>query len=104
MKRNLGYKWLEVKEMMSKGKIVNEQSRVIWQYEGPDSVNCFLVSSDEVIGGKSRAYVTSSRNNKLLFYGKVDTTLPRDGETARSGYCYMQLKERYVSVLQFMIL
>ncbi|XP_072031769.1 complex I intermediate-associated protein 30, mitochondrial-like [Amphiura filiformis] len=97
MKRNLRYQWLAIKDTLAAPNpdMVDEQSRVIWQYEGPESVNSFLVSSDEVMGGKSKAYVTSSRNNKLLFYGKVDTTVPRDGETERSGYCYMQLKQRY---------
>ena len=97
--RNIRYKWLELKDFVAPRVLRQEQSRVIWQFEGPESIERFRVTSDESIGGKSKAYLTSSRNNKLLFYGRLSTELPKDGVTERSGYCYLQMKERYVSCL-----
>lgn len=94
-KRNFKLLWLAFKNHAVSGEMGGEQSRVIWRYEGLESINNFKVNSDEDIGGKSRAYVTSSRNNKLLFYGQVSTDVPRDGKTEKSGYCNLQLKQRY---------
>lgn len=91
-------------EMWTKLKSPNldtmfDQNRVLWHFDGPDTIKDFIVHSDAEIGGKSSAGVTMSRNNKLLFHGNLCTELPRDGETKRSGYCALRTKQSYVSIL-----
>ena len=90
-------------EMWTKIKSPNldtmfDQNRVLWHFNGPDSIEDFVVHTDAEIGGKSTAGVTVSRNNKLLFYGNLCTEVPRDGQTQRSGYCALRTKQAYVSI------
>ncbi|XP_048830164.1 complex I intermediate-associated protein 30, mitochondrial [Brienomyrus brachyistius] len=65
-----------------------EQTRVQWDFRGPDSLKQWIVSSDQEIGGRSEVYLKLSRNNSTcLVYGTLCSTPPRDGETRYSGYC-----------------
>lgn len=89
-------------EMVTKIKSPNldimfDQNRVLWHFQGPDSINDFVVHTDAEIGGKSTADLSVSRNNKLLFHGNLCTEVPRDGETKRSGYCAMRSKQNFRS-------
>lgn len=80
------------KEMTAKLKNENlnhifDQSRLLWKFEGQEVLKEFYVITDESIGGHSWAKLEGSKNNHLLFHGRISTVLPRDGETARSGFC-----------------
>nr|XP_054759733.1 complex I intermediate-associated protein 30, mitochondrial-like [Lytechinus pictus] len=74
-----------------------DQNRVLWHFNGPESIEDFIVHTDAEIGGRSTAGLTVSRNNKLLFHGNLCTEVPRDGETKRSGYCALRSKQAYKS-------
>ncbi|KAL2099173.1 hypothetical protein ACEWY4_005653 [Coilia grayii] len=73
-----------------------EQTRVLWEFRGPDSLNDWVVSSDQEIGGRSAAYLKLGRNNTTcLLYGTLCSVAPRDGETRYSGYCSMRSKQPF---------
>ncbi len=75
-----------------------EQTRVQWEFLGLESLNQWVVSSDQEIGGRSEAYVKLSKNNtSCLLYGTLCSTPPRDGETRYSGYCTLRSKQPLVS-------
>lgn len=77
-----------------------EQTRVIWEFRGPENLEQWVVSSDSEIGGQSEAYLKLSKNNNTLFlYGTLNSTPPRDGETRYSGYCTMRSKQSLVSAI-----
>ncbi|XP_041928140.1 complex I intermediate-associated protein 30, mitochondrial [Alosa sapidissima] len=71
-----------------------EQTRVLWEFRGPESLNQWLVSSDREIGGRSEVYLKLGRNNNTcLLYGTLCSAPPRDGETRYSGYCTMRSEQ-----------
>ncbi|XP_042625175.1 complex I intermediate-associated protein 30, mitochondrial [Cyprinus carpio] len=75
-----------------------EQTRVQWEFRGPESLNQWVVSSDQEIGGRSEAYIKLGRNNTTcLLYGTLCSTPPRDGETRYSGYCTLRSKQPLAS-------
>ena len=74
-----------------------DTTRTLWRFAGSDSFRDFQVLTDQAIGGQSWAKMEPSRNNKLLFHGNLCTTVPRDGETARSGYCSLKSRQQFVS-------
>ncbi|KAM4664444.1 complex I intermediate-associated protein 30, mitochondrial [Discoglossus pictus] len=70
-----------------------EQTTVLWEFRNPQSLENWMVSSDKEIGGKSDAFLTIGRNNQTaLFYGTLNTEIPRDGDTRYSGYCTLRSK------------
>ncbi|XP_078419129.1 complex I intermediate-associated protein 30, mitochondrial [Cetorhinus maximus] len=70
---------------------LQEQSRLLWQAQGPDSLKHWLVSSDQEIGGRSRARLSVGGNGRTaLLTGELSTEPPRDGETRYSGYCSLR--------------
>ncbi|XP_075048782.1 complex I intermediate-associated protein 30, mitochondrial [Mixophyes fleayi] len=70
-----------------------EQTSVMWEFRSSEDLQKWVVSSDMEIGGKSKAYLKLGNNNQtVLFYGVVNTEVPRDGETNFSGYCTMKSK------------
>lgn len=75
-----------------------EQTRVQWEFRGPESLDQWVVSSDQEIGGHSVAYTKLGKNNTTCFlYGSLCSTPPRDGETRYSGYCTLRSKQPLVS-------
>ncbi|KAF4105938.1 complex I intermediate-associated protein 30, mitochondrial [Onychostoma macrolepis] len=75
-----------------------EQTRVQWEFRGPESLNQWVVSSDQEIGGRSEAYIKLGKNNtSCLLYGTLCSTPPRDGETRYSGYCTLRSKQSLAS-------
>ncbi|KAL0178206.1 hypothetical protein M9458_027100 [Cirrhinus mrigala] len=75
-----------------------EQTRVQWEFRGPESLNQWVVSSDQEIGGRSEAYIKLGKNNTTcLLYGTLCSAPPRDGETRYSGYCTLRSKQPLVS-------
>lgn len=75
-----------------------EQTRVLWEFRGPESLNEWVVSSDREIGGRSEAFVKLGRNNSTcMLYGSLCSAPPWDGETRYSGYCTMRSKQPLVS-------
>ncbi|XP_062379017.1 complex I intermediate-associated protein 30, mitochondrial [Sardina pilchardus] len=75
-----------------------EKTRVLWEFRGPESLNKWVVSSDQEIGGRSEVYLKLGRNNNTcLLYGTLSATPPRDGETRYSGYCSMRSKQLFAS-------
>lgn len=75
-----------------------EQTRVMWEFRGPPSLNQWIVSSDQEIGGRSEIYLKLSRNNTTaLLYGTLCSVPPRDGETRYSGYISMRSRQPRVS-------
>ncbi|XP_067099057.1 complex I intermediate-associated protein 30, mitochondrial [Osmerus mordax] len=71
-----------------------EQTRVIWEFRGPESLEKWTVSSDREMGGRSEAYLKLGRNNTTgLLYGTLCTNPPRDGETRYSGYCSLRSQQ-----------
>lgn len=76
-----------------------EQTRVLWEFRGPEDLSQWLVSSDREIGGRSEAYLKLGRNNTTcLLYGTLCSTPPRDGETRYSGYCSVRSQPPRVSL------
>ncbi|XP_041069785.1 complex I intermediate-associated protein 30, mitochondrial [Carcharodon carcharias] len=70
---------------------LQEQSRLLWQAQGPDSLKHWRVSSDQEIGGRSRARLSVGGNGRTaLLTGELSTEPPRDGETRYSGYCSLR--------------
>lgn len=79
-----------------------EQTRVQWEFRGPESLSQWVVSSDREIGGRSEAYMKLGRNNTTcMLYGTLCSVPPRDGETRYSGYCTLRSKQPLVSSLPF---
>ncbi|PIK43136.1 putative complex I intermediate-associated protein 30, mitochondrial [Apostichopus japonicus] len=74
-----------------------DRSRVLWEYKGPESLKEFKVVTDATIGGQSTAKLGISRNNKLLFTGNLNTDVPKDGETVRSGFCTLKTLQQFGS-------
>lgn len=75
-----------------------EQTRVQWDFRGPDSLKQWIVSSDQEIGGRSEVYLELSRNSSTcLVHGTLCSTPPRDGETRYSGYCTLCSRRLLVS-------
>ncbi|KAG7466120.1 hypothetical protein MATL_G00161620 [Megalops atlanticus] len=75
-----------------------EQTRVMWEFRGQESLHQWVVSTDREIGGRSEAYVKLGRNNTTcLLYGTLCSTPPRDGETRYSGYCTLRSKQPLAS-------
>lgn len=71
-----------------------EQTKVVWEFRGPESLEEWTVSSDREIGGGSEAYLKLGKNNETaLLYGTLCTRPPRDGETRYSGYCTLRSKQ-----------
>ncbi|MBN3312662.1 CIA30 protein, partial [Atractosteus spatula] len=71
-----------------------EQTKLLWEFRGPESLEQWVVSSDQEIGGKSEAYLKLGRNNQTcLLYGTLYTAPPRDGETRYSGYCTLRSRQ-----------
>uniref|UniRef100_UPI00398F295C complex I intermediate-associated protein 30, mitochondrial n=1 Tax=Pristiophorus japonicus TaxID=55135 RepID=UPI00398F295C len=70
-----------------------EQSRVLWQFQGSDSLRHWAVSTDREIGGRSRARLAVGGNGRTaLLTGHLITEPPRDGETRYSGYCSLRAR------------
>ncbi|XP_017268517.1 complex I intermediate-associated protein 30, mitochondrial [Kryptolebias marmoratus] len=74
-----------------------EQNRVIWEFRGPESLQEWTVSSDEMIGGQSKVYLKLGKNDTCFLYGTLCSAPPRDGETRYSGYCAMRSKQPLAS-------
>ncbi|KAK1791272.1 hypothetical protein P4O66_013278 [Electrophorus voltai] len=75
-----------------------EQSRVLWEFRGPESLRQWVVSSDREIGGRSETYLKMGRNNSTcMLYGTLCSVPPRDGETIYSGYCTLRSKQYLAS-------
>ncbi|KAI5611719.1 complex I intermediate-associated protein 30, mitochondrial [Silurus asotus] len=75
-----------------------EQTRVLWEFRGPEILSEWTVTSDREIGGRSEAYLKLGRNNSTcMLYGSLCSTPPRDGETRYSGYCTMRSKQPLAS-------
>ncbi|XP_028677406.1 complex I intermediate-associated protein 30, mitochondrial [Erpetoichthys calabaricus] len=75
-------------------EIMLEQTRVVWEFRNQESLEQWVVSSDEEMGGKSKIYLRLSRNNQTaLLYGNMCTEVPKDGETRYSGYCTLRSKQ-----------
>ncbi|KAM9777213.1 complex I intermediate-associated protein 30, mitochondrial [Neosynchiropus ocellatus] len=76
-----------------------EQNQVIWEFRGPGSLEQWVVSSDQEIGGQSEVHLTLGRNNDTcLLYGTLNCAIPRDGETRYSGYCTLRSKQQLASL------
>lgn len=74
-----------------------EQNRVIWEFKGPESLEQWIVSSDQEIGGRSEVDLQMGKTGQSCFlYGNLNSTPPRDGETRYSGYCTMRSKQPQV--------
>ncbi|XP_037550569.1 complex I intermediate-associated protein 30, mitochondrial [Nematolebias whitei] len=71
-----------------------EQNRVLWEFRGPESLQEWIFSSDEVIGGQSRVYLKLGKNNTCFLYGTLCSVPPNDGETDYSGYCTLRSRQR----------
>ncbi|XP_077321184.1 complex I intermediate-associated protein 30, mitochondrial isoform X4 [Lithobates pipiens] len=68
-----------------------EQTTVVWDFRSPEDLQKWIASSDMEIGGKSQAFLKLGRNNQTaLFYGVLNSEVPRDGETTSSGYCTLR--------------
>ncbi|XP_073464965.1 complex I intermediate-associated protein 30, mitochondrial isoform X3 [Aquarana catesbeiana] len=68
-----------------------EQTTVVWDFRSSEDLQKWIVSSDMEIGGKSQAFLKLGRNNQTaLFYGVLNSEVPRDGETTSSGYCTLR--------------
>ncbi|KAJ8289664.1 hypothetical protein GJAV_G00003900 [Gymnothorax javanicus] len=79
-------------------EIISEQTQVLWEFRGPESLSQWVVSSDREIGGHSEAYMKLGRNNTTcLVYGTLCSKPPRDGETRYSGYCTLRSKQPTMS-------
>lgn len=68
-----------------------EQTTVVWDFRSPEDLQKWTASSDMEIGGKSQAFLKLGRNDQTaLFYGVLNSEVPRDGETTSSGYCTLR--------------
>lgn len=86
-------------------ELMLEQTRVQWEFRGPESLDQWVVSSDQEIGGHSVAYTKLGKNNSTCFlYGSLCSIPPRDGETRYSGYCTLRSKQPLVSTPLCLIL
>ncbi|XP_007883046.1 complex I intermediate-associated protein 30, mitochondrial [Callorhinchus milii] len=75
-------------------ELLLEQTRVVWQFRGEDSLRQWMVSCDQEIGGRSRVDLTLGSNGKTaLLSGELCVEVPRDGETRYSGYCTLRSRE-----------
>lgn len=75
-----------------------EQTRILWEFRGPESLTQWVVTSDREIGGRSEAYMKLGRNHTTcMLYGSLCSAPPQDGETRYSGYCTTRSKQPQVS-------
>ncbi|KAI2657942.1 Complex I intermediate-associated protein 30, mitochondrial [Labeo rohita] len=64
-----------------------EQTRVQWEFRGPESLSQWVVSSDQEIGGRSEAYIKLGKNNTTcLLYGTLCSAPPPPHLTEKKHY------------------
>ncbi|XP_073464968.1 complex I intermediate-associated protein 30, mitochondrial isoform X6 [Aquarana catesbeiana] len=79
-----------------------EQTTVVWDFRSSEDLQKWIVSSDMEIGGKSQAFLKLGRNNQTaLFYGVLNSEVPRDGETTSSGYCTLRSRPPKIPLSKF---
>lgn len=86
---------LEGPEGRSMRQNLLEQTRVLWEFRGPESLEQWTIASDHDIGGQSEVNLKLGKNNTTCFlYGTLCTIPPKDGVTRYSGYCSMRSNQR----------
>ncbi|CAL7951120.1 unnamed protein product [Xylocopa violacea] len=62
---------------------------IVWKFDGTQkSLDQWIVNSDKDYNhGFSIANLELSPSGTGIFHGTLDTRIPKDGQTARSGYC-----------------
>lgn len=74
---------------------IMEQTTVLWNFRDSEDLKNWTLSTDMEIGGKSQASLKLGRNNQTaIFYGVLNSEVPRDGETTASGYCTLRSRPK----------
>ncbi|XP_017793684.1 PREDICTED: complex I intermediate-associated protein 30, mitochondrial [Habropoda laboriosa] len=68
---------------------VQNEDDIIWKFDGTKkSLDQWIVNSDQDYShGYSTAKLELSSHGTGIFHGILDTRVPKDGRTVRSGYC-----------------
>jgi len=73
---------------------------VVWKFDNKETVDSWKVTTDKDNNeGQSTAELVMTANHHALFRGLLDTTVPKDGVTKRTGYCNIQSPPNFVRSL-----
>ena len=85
------------KPFLLEPKIIHADFEPVWTFDGKDSLDGWSTVSDkDHTEGYSDAFVSVSKNNKLLFSGFLSTEVPANGVTEKAGYVNLKSPARRV--------
>lgn len=72
--------------------ILMDDVKVLYDFVEPETINNFDLITDQDVGGKSVATMSTSDNGRLLFKGKLSTELDQGSNVDHSGFCGIRSK------------
>ena len=69
-------------------------TQVLHDFKDPETIKNFVCLSDEDIGGKSTAHLTTSKHGRLLFHGNVSLDMQDDAEIDHTGFCAIRSRPK----------
>ena len=70
---------------------------LLWKFDNKEMINSWIVTTDQDNDeGHSTAEFVITPNNRGLFRGCIDTTVPKDGVIKRTGYCNIRSPQNFV--------
>lgn len=71
---------------------------LLWKFDNKEMISSWIVTADEDNNdGHSTAEFVITPSNHGLFRGCIDTTVPKDGVTKRTGYCNIRSPPNFMS-------
>lgn len=78
--------------------IEHNDYEVVWKFDNKEVFDGWVVSTDrDSNAGNSTGEFVCADNNHGLFRGHIDTTLPKDGITKRTGFCNVRSPPNFIS-------
>ena len=78
---------------------------LLWKFDNKEMINSWIVSADQDSNeGYSTAEFVITPNNRGLFRGCLDTTVPKDGIIKRAGYCNIRSPPNFVRSSIFLLI
>jgi len=74
---------------------IQKETEVLYDFENTEAIKEFECVTDEEVGGKSTANLTTSRHDRLLFHGHVSHDVKRSVEIDFTGFCAIQSLPKY---------
>ena len=71
---------------------------IFWKFDGAESLKNWVVTADSDHNeGYSKASLDITPNNKAVFHGYLDPTVPKDGVIKKTGFVNVKSPRKYVS-------